>query len=135
MRTLRTELRWATIALTVLGFLSPAFVRGEERGANLRRKALKLNEITGKDPLRREAQALLKDKAAAKKLMAEASRMAAEKPQPFAYNATLILATVASRLKNYHAAKTFYRLHLEQAQQLHSTQGLVSAYSGLISSA
>lgn len=135
MRTLRTELRWATIALTVLGCLSPIVVRAEERGANLRRQALKLNEITGKDPLRREVQTLLKDKAAAKKLVAEAARLAAEKPQPFAYNATLILGTVAAQVKDYRGAETFYRLHLDQAKQLRSTQGLLAAYGGLITSA
>ncbi|HTU22330.1 MAG TPA: tetratricopeptide repeat protein [Gemmataceae bacterium] len=135
MRTLRTEFRWATIALTVLGCLSPAFVRAEERGANLRRQILKLNEITGKDPMSSEAKALLKDKDAAKKLVSEAARMAADKPQLFTYNATLILGTVASGVKNYGAADTFYRGHLEQAKQLRSTQGLLAAYGGLITSA
>ena len=129
------ELQRATIALTMLGCLWPAFVQAEERAAALRQQALKLNEITGKDPLRREVQALLKDKTAAKKLVAEAARMAVEKPQPFTYNASLILGTVASRLKDYRAAEKFYRLHLEQAKQLRSTQGLLSAYGGLITSA
>jgi tetratricopeptide (TPR) repeat protein len=135
MRTLRTELRWATIALTVLGCLSPAVVQAEERPANLLRRILKLNEITGKEPLRREVQALLKDKAAAKKLVSEAAGMAAKKPQSFTYNATLILASVATRVKDQRATETFYRLHLEQAKQLRSTQGLLAGYGGLITTA
>lgn len=132
MRTLRTELRWATMALTVLGCLSPALVRAEERPANALGHILKLNEITGKDTVRREVQALLKDKAAAKKLVSEAAGMAANKPQTFAYNATLILGNVAVGVKDYRSAETFYRLHLKQATQLRSTQGLLAAYGGLI---
>jgi tetratricopeptide (TPR) repeat protein len=132
MRTVRTELRGATMALMVLGCLAPALVRAEERPTNLLGHILKLNDITGKDPLRREVQALLKDKAAAKKLVYEASTMAAAKPQVFSYNATLILGSVAAGVKDYRSAETFYRLHLEQATQLRSTQGLLAAYGGLI---
>jgi tetratricopeptide (TPR) repeat protein len=136
MRTLRTELRWATIALVVVGSLAPALVRAEERDFTLRQKALKLNDIKGKDALLSEVLALLKDKASAKNLVAEAARLVAEKKtQPFAYNATLILGTVALEVKDYRAAETFYRLHLEQAKQLRSAQGLRAAYSGLITSA
>lgn len=136
MRTLRTELRWATIALMVVGSLAAALLRAEEPDSNLRQKALKLNNITGKEAVGREALALLKDKASAKKLVAEAARLVAEKKtQPFAYNATLILGTVASQVKDYRAAETFYRLHLDQAKQLRSAQGVRAAYAGLIASA
>jgi Tfp pilus assembly protein PilF len=107
-------------------------LRAEEREATPRDKALELNAITGMDPLRGEVKALLEDKAAARKLVSEAARMAKEKPQPFAYNATLILATTASQLKDLTAAETFYRLHRDQAKQLGSVQGVITAYSGMI---
>ena len=85
------------VALAGLACLATAGrLRAEEREANPRDKALELNAVTGMDPLRGEVKALLEDKTAARKLVSEAARMAKEKPQPFGYNATLILATTAS---------------------------------------
>src|SRR5262249_45032361 len=58
MCTLRTELRWAMVALAGLACLAPAGrLRAEEREANARDKALLLNAITGLDPLRGEVKA------------------------------------------------------------------------------
>lgn len=122
-------------ALTVLACVTPAQVRAEERNEELRKQALKLNEITGTEARLGEEKKLLKDKAAAKKLVAEAARLAAEKPQPFTYNATLILGTIAYSVKDYPAAETFYRLHLNQAKQLRSVTGFMAAYRGLVASA
>ena len=134
MRTLRTRLRWGLAALTVLTSLAAtARLPAEERDGSVRQKALKLNEVTGMDPLRGEVLALLDDKAGSRKLVAEAARMAKDKTQPFTYNATLILATIANQVKDYQAAETFYRLHGEQAKQLGSVKGVITAYSGLIS--
>ncbi|HTU88920.1 MAG TPA: tetratricopeptide repeat protein [Gemmataceae bacterium] len=135
MRTLPTKLlSGAMVALTVLACLSAARVQAEERDAKLREQALKLNKITGTEARYGEQEKLLKDKAAAKKLVAEAARMAAEKPQPFNYNATLILGAIAidKKIKDYNAAETFYQLHLEQAKQLRSAKGLMAGYGGLI---
>jgi tetratricopeptide (TPR) repeat protein len=135
MRTLPTKLSGAMIALTMLACLGAVRAQAEEGDANLRQQALKLNEITGTEARLGEQEKLLKNKAFAKKLVAEAARMAAEKPQPFNYNATLILGTIAYKLKNYRAAETFYQLHLEQAKQLRSAMGLMAAYGGLIDTA
>ncbi len=132
MRTLRTKIAVLGMPLAVLACLSVMRAGAEERDSELRRQALKLNEITGKDVLDGEKVRLLKDKAAAKRLTVEAARMAAEKPQPFTYNATALLGSVSVRVKNYRAAETFYRLHLDQAKELRSIRGLIDAYSGLI---
>src|SRR5579884_1006538 len=133
MRTLRTDLGGAVVALTVLACLVPSGqLRAEERDSGMRRQALRLNDITGMDPIRGEVQTLLGDKASTKKLLAEAVRMAKEKPQPFSYNATLILASTASQLKDYETAETFYRLHMDQAKNLLSVNGLATSYGGLI---
>jgi tetratricopeptide (TPR) repeat protein len=134
MRTFARKLFGMMAALTVLASLTTAQVRAEDRNEDLRKQALKLNEITGKEARLGEQEKLLKDKAAAKKLVAEAARMAAEKPQPFTYNATLILGTIAFRLKDYGSAEKFYRVHLDQAKQLRSAKGLMDAYLGLINS-
>jgi tetratricopeptide (TPR) repeat protein len=132
MRTLRTELRWATVALTVILCTTSGQLRAEERDSSLRRQLMQLNDVTGKSPLAGGVLALMSDKASARKMVDEAARMAKEKPQPFTYNATLILATLATDLKSYDTAETFYRLHMDQAKQLRSLRGLISAYGGLI---
>ena len=133
MRSKRTELRGAMIALSVvLSAATTGQLRAEERDPALRQQILRLNQITGKDPLAGEMLALASDRAAAKKLVNEAARMAKEKPQPITYNASLLLGTIASNVKNYDAAETFYRLHMEQAKQLRSSDGLMAAYGGLI---
>jgi tetratricopeptide (TPR) repeat protein len=134
MRTLARKLLEVTAALTVLACLTTAQARAEERDESLRKQALKLNEITGKEARLGEQEKLLKDRAAAKKLVAEAARMAAEKPQPFTYNATLLLGAIALKVKDYGAAEKFYRLHLDQAKQLRSVTGFMAAYRGLVAS-
>jgi tetratricopeptide (TPR) repeat protein len=128
------ELRGAMIALAVLACLAMAGTRAEEQSANLREKTLELNAVTGMVPLRGEVKALLDDKAKAdsRKLVSEAVRLAKDEPQSFSYNATLILATTAVGLKDYSAAETFYRLHRDQAKQLSSVHGLITAYNGLV---
>jgi len=107
-------------------------LRAEERDSAARQDVLKLNAVTGMNPIKGEVLALLEDKGTAKKLVSEAASMAKEKPQPFTYNATLILGTVAYQVKDYAAAETFYGLHLEQAKQLRSIEGQITAYGGLI---
>jgi tetratricopeptide (TPR) repeat protein len=135
MRTIATKLSGAIVALSVLTCLTAARIQADEQDADLRKQALKLNEITGTEARLGEQDKLLKDKAAAKKLVAVAARMAAEKPQPFTYNATLILGTIAIKVRDYRSAETFYRLHLDQAKQLRSAKGLMAAYRGLVAAA
>jgi tetratricopeptide (TPR) repeat protein len=135
MRTRWMEFPPALLALIVVALLpSNALLRAEERDSQERRRALNLNDLTGMDPLRGKVRSLLQDKPAAKKMIAEAVRMAQAKPQPFHYNATHVLGSVALELKNYQAAETFYRLYLEQAKQLRSTQGILTGYGGVIAS-
>ena len=132
MRSNRTELRRVMVALTVVLCATTGQIRAEERDTALRQQILRLNDVTGKSPLAGEVLSQLADKAAAKKLVTEAARMAKEKPQPIGYNASLILASTAADVKNYDAAETFYRLHMEQAKQLRSLRGLIAGYGGLI---
>src|SRR6516162_8740047 len=98
MRTLRTELRGAMVALACL--TAAGALRAEERDSSLRRQALQLNDITGNGPILGKVEALSKDKEAARKLVAEAGRMLKEKPQPFNYNGTRILSSLAFKVKD-----------------------------------
>jgi tetratricopeptide (TPR) repeat protein len=131
MNTLRgTAIR----SLTALALL--AAVTGSGRAADedaaLRKKALALNDVTGDASANAAFKELLKDAAAARKLLAVAVKMSKEKPQPFNVNAAYILARVGQSLKDFEPALTFYRLYTDQAVKLQSGKKLVQAYGGLI---
>jgi tetratricopeptide (TPR) repeat protein len=133
MGTTRSLPRWALLALALLAFVGLAGPgRADDDDAALRKKALKLNEVTGDEPTKGQILALLKDKEGTKKLLAVATKMAKEKEQPFNVNATYILARAAQFLKDLDTAETFYRLQVEQAEKTQSPQKLSNAAIGLI---
>jgi tetratricopeptide (TPR) repeat protein len=100
--------------------------------ADLRKEALKLNEITGDDAVLGRIFELIEDGRSTKPLLAEAAKMAKEKDQPFNINATLVLARTAQLLREPEISETFFRLHIEQAEQLLSYQRVGEGYTGLI---
>ena len=78
---------------------------------------------------------LLKDKAAAKRLVALAAKMQAdakEKDAPFKFNGAFILGKAAQNLKDYKTAEAFYKFCKANAQKLESGEKLARAYDGLI---
>src|SRR5438105_13683224 len=77
-----------------------------EDDAALRKKALAMNDVTGDDPVNGEIKVLVDDPAGTKKLLAVATQMAKEKPQPFTYNGAYILAIAAMQLKEFDASRT-----------------------------
>ncbi len=109
---------------------APVPLKGEE--AAQRERLLKLNDITGTEPMTAQIMTFLDHPAESKKLLAVASKMAKEKDQPFNVNATYILGRTAHRLKMVDVSEQFYRLHAEQGLKLGSTQKVVDAYTGLI---
>lgn len=113
--------------VVALGLASP--LRADDA---LRKKALALNELTGANALEGQVRILLDEPESAKKLLAEAAKMAKEKPQPFNINAALVLATIASQVKDNEAGETFYHIYADYSLQLISESGLARAYSGLI---
>jgi tetratricopeptide (TPR) repeat protein len=100
--------------------------------AELRKKVLELNQVTGANPLQAKAQKLLANPAETKKLLAEAQAIAKEKKQSFNYNGALILAQVAQDLKDLAAAEVFYRICMEEAARLQSPKKLLESFGGLI---
>jgi tetratricopeptide (TPR) repeat protein len=102
----------------------------DDNDANLRKKALGLNDVTGDDPIKGEIKALLEDPAGTKKLLGVAMKMAKEKEQPFTYNGALILATAAIQLRDLEAAKVLYGVCADQAGKLQSVQKMLQAYNG-----
>jgi tetratricopeptide (TPR) repeat protein len=112
--------------------LSAATTTARAADDDLRNRVLALNNITGNDTLKGQVLILLDDPAGARKLLAAATGMAKETKQPFNPSAILILATLASELKDTDAAEVFYKIYGEQALQLLSERGVAAAYSGLI---
>ncbi|HEX4591954.1 MAG TPA: tetratricopeptide repeat protein, partial [Gemmataceae bacterium] len=99
----------------------------------LRQKALKLNDITGKDAITGKILELVKDKPELKKLVAEAAKMAKDKNQPFTYNGAYILAKATLVTKDYDDSLAFYKICRDEALKLRSGQKMVDVYDGLIS--
>jgi tetratricopeptide (TPR) repeat protein len=122
--------------LAVLALLATAWVAAAapapDEDKDLRKQALKLNDITGDDPIKGQIQALVADAAGTKKLLKVALAMTKEKDQPFNYNALYILANAAYQLRDAERAETFYRLAAAQALELKSGSKLAQSYFGLI---
>jgi tetratricopeptide (TPR) repeat protein len=136
MHSARAGLTTLLAALTVLAgaCLAPA-APAPDKDQDLRNKALKLNDVTGEDPIKGAIEALIKDADTTKKLLDVAEKMVKdtkEKEQPFNYNATYILARSAQKLEQTAQAETFYRLAAKQALELKSGTRLTQAYNGLI---
>src|SRR5690348_16035403 len=89
----------AVVALLAANWLATA-APAPDSEQDLRKQALKLNNITGQDPMKVQVEALVKDAAATKKLLKVAAGMAKEKEQPFNYNALFILAQTSYFLKD-----------------------------------
>jgi tetratricopeptide (TPR) repeat protein len=109
-------------------FLAPA-VRGDD--ADLRRRVLELNKVTGTDVMQGELAILSKDPKA-KELVRAAVALAKEKKETLSYNAALILAMVAAKLKDHESSEVLYRLCTVQAAKLQSREKLLQSYGNLI---
>jgi tetratricopeptide (TPR) repeat protein len=127
----RMEKRWLLAVFSgLLLFISPPKAVADD--ADLRQKALALNDITGDDTMEGEIKALEKDPAGTKRLLAVAVQMAKEKDQPFNYTGAFILARAAHLLKDLEAGKVLYRVCASEADKLKSAEKLYQAYAGLI---
>jgi tetratricopeptide (TPR) repeat protein len=136
MHSARAGLTTLLAVLTVLAVarLAPA-APAPDKDQDLRNQALKLNDVTGEDPIKGEIEALVKDAAGTKRLLEVAQKMvkeAKEKEDPFNYNASYILARAAQKLGDVDRSETFYRLAAKQALELKSGTRLAQSYTGLI---
>ena len=122
--------QWMVIGVLALVAASP--LQADDK-ADLKQKALALNDVTGDDTIKGEVKALVDKPTETKKLLAVAQEMAKEKEQPFNYTAALILGEAAEELKLAEAGKVFYWICAEEANKLQSPQKLIQAYVGLLS--
>src|SRR5258708_29069890 len=96
--------------VVLLSFVT-APLRAEGDDAQLRKRALALNDVTGNQTIKGKVQSLVEDAANTKKLLACAAKMVKEakvKEQPFNYNGAYILAYTAKKLKNMADSERFY---------------------------
>jgi tetratricopeptide (TPR) repeat protein len=125
--------RWNAWVWTVAATAFLAAAAEPAPSEALRKQALALNAITGEDAEIGKILELVEDPPHTKPLLAEAAKLAKEKEQPFNVNATRILAQTAQFLHETDVSVTFYKLFIEQAEQLRSTDKIGLGYSGLIS--
>ena len=135
----RTRGRGPVVGLLAAGLLLLANGTGaarqdEKKEDPLRASLLKLNGVTTEEAQTAKLRELVKDKAAAKKAVAEAVKMMkeAKDEKPFNYNGSLIIGKAAHYLKDYDAAEKFYENGIELVSKLKSGTKMVSAYENLI---
>ncbi|MBA4189331.1 MAG: hypothetical protein C0467_15145 [Planctomycetaceae bacterium] len=133
--------RWPRIGLLAAGlFLFASSEDSRSRADDkkpdpLRESLLKLNGATTEETQTAKLRELIKDKAKAKKAIAEAVKMmkeAKEEDKPFNYNGAVILARAAHILHENAAAERFYEHQVELATKLKSGAKILSGYEGLI---
>jgi tetratricopeptide (TPR) repeat protein len=107
-------------------------VQAADTDAAPRQKALALNNVTGDKPILGEVKNLLQHQESTRQLLRVAVSMAKQKDQPFNYNGAYILARTALQLREPETSKVFFRICLEQASKLQSSQKMVEAYSGML---
>lgn len=135
MRTLHVVCLAAALAAGSVGFAQSAPVPAKLSEEAVKEQALKLNELTTNDAMEEKLKDLIKDKEAAKRLVAVAAKAHADAPakeKPFKFNAALVLGKLAHTLKEYKAAKGFYAFCEENAAKLESEPKLAMAVESLI---
>jgi pentatricopeptide repeat protein len=131
----------AVTALTL--FHCTPFSRAQDADESLRNQALALNNITGDAAIRGKILELNKDKAALRKLLAEAVTLAkegekgkddkkGEKDSPFNYTGAWILAVSAHNLRDFDTADTFYKICIEHAVQLEDSKKQSKVFEAMI---
>ena len=123
----------------VIGFLSVAAVAAPVPAAptdeQLKEQALKLNDLTELKRMDEALKKILKDKPAAKRLIAVAAKMHADakgKDKPFKFGAALILGKVAHNLKKFDVAETFFKFCDETATKVENPVRMAQSFEALI---
>ncbi len=118
------------LSLGCVFLIGTVSARADEAG--LRKEALKLNDLVGDTVIAERLDALKKDPAHAKQLLAAAVAAAKDKPESFNYTAAHVLAQVAREVKDLAAADRFYRICIDRAAKLESERKRLAAYVDLL---
>ena len=120
-------LRFAATAFLASFFAVCSFTQADDDAPEnaLETKALKLNSIRDLPAADKQLALLMKDKDAAKKLIAAAVKMqknAGAKASPFKYNAALVLGKLSKNLRDKKSAEVFYDVAFDNAVKLQSDE-------------
>jgi len=115
-------------SVAAVAMLAPLAARADDEA--LRKQVLALNSITGDEAVKAKILELGKDKAAAEKLIKQATEMAKLDSKQFKYVGARVLALTAYQIKDYEAALRFYRINDKQARDLKSATKMVEAFDG-----
>jgi len=126
-----TRTMWPLFATVLAAALTAGAARAEEP-ADLKEKVLKLNSITGDEPVANKVRELVKDKAGTEKLLKTAEDMVKLNSKQFQYPGAVILARSAAGLKNYDLSLRFFKLCGEIATKVKSASKMEEAYQGQI---
>src|SRR5947207_1968638 len=121
---MRTLIPGVVLLLAVAGPL-----RADE--TTLPPKIQALSVVTGDAALKAQAEQLLAQPEATKKLIAEALTLV-KKKQTLPYTAAFLLAYAATEFKDVPAGEAFYRVCMADASKLHSRSKILASYGGLI---
>ena len=122
---------WVAAVAVLAGPAAPAAPPTDDQ---VREQAVGLNDLTNNEAMQEKLTELLKDKAAAKRLVAAAAKLQKDskgKEQPFKYNAALVLAKLAHNVKEYDPAEALYEFCADHAEKLQSGSKTVQSYDGL----
>jgi tetratricopeptide (TPR) repeat protein len=119
-----------TAAVVVMLSIAPACAQDAKTEA-LRQKAKDLNLVINDSTARKQIEALAKDKAGSKELVAIAVEMVKEKNQPLNFSALYILGNVALDLNDLKASTIFFELATSKAEKMGSDKKIIDAYTGL----
>ncbi len=125
--------RLVLTAAVVLGVAAGFAAAAPPTDDQLKETALKLNDLKSTEDMQEKLTDLLKDKAAAKKLVAVAAKMqksAKADKKPFKYGAALVLAKVAHNVKAYDPAEVFYEAAADLAAKEKNGEDMARAYEG-----
>jgi len=108
--------------------------RAQDGDESVKNKVLALNNVTGDKAIEGKIRELRKDKPLLKKMIAEAAALTKEKEKdpPINYTGAIILAKSSHLIKDYEDAEHFYKLCIEHAFNLKSTQKLADVFLALI---
>jgi len=127
--------RLAALAAGIVILATAAGTRADEKPSPLREELLKLNSAGSEDVQTAKLRALIKDRAKAKELLAEANKMVKEAKdgdKPFNLNGVTILGRAAHIVKQYDVAEKFYEQQVELASKIKSGPKMLAAYDNLI---
>lgn len=130
---LRTKLAAGRLfAVWALALFAGSAAHSDEP-ADLKDKVLKLNSITGKDPIEGKIKELVKDKDNTRKLLKAAVEISKETPEKFQYTSVYILARAARALEENETALKFFDLSTDLALKVKSASRLLESFDGKIS--